>query len=239
MIKKIILFICIVLPLSSYCQLWKTLSYGIVAGPDNCYRVLHSPSGNYTQSCINFLDSVQKPGNGFHAGFNLMKPLNKKICIEAGLLFQKENYGIAKDQFVVDPEFTDNVQCDARRFVNTTNYLSLPIGIRFYLNGNKISVYFAGGLAPSYIFTRIDKVYYYNNDKIILKHFSYYTSEINRFNIAGYGGVGASFFIINNTRIDFAPYYQRMLFPLQFNDQSFAQENIYKFGINIGLSINL
>jgi len=187
---------------------------------------------------VDFLDSIEKPGNGFHAGLNVMKPLNKHFCIESGFLFSNESYGSEKTYIQIDPGYTDNIQCNATRFTRTTKYINIPVGLRFYLNGNRISIYIAGGIAPSLITSRINKSIYYNDEKIVLERRYFTNSEINKFNIAAYGSIGASLFIFNYTRIDIAPYYQRLLLPFQFDGGS-NKENIYKFGINIGLSVNL
>jgi len=236
-VKKFILIICLATPLSSYSQFWRTLSFGIVSGPDKCFRALTAASENL-QGNVDFLDSIQKPGCGYHMGASVLKPLNKHFCIETGFLYQKENYIIDKGPIIINPEFFSYMKCDSRKFEYNTNYLILPLGLRYYLNGNRVSIYFAGGIAPSYMLTRINKVFYYDGNKIVLKQFDYQISEINRFNIAGYCGVGASLFIGNYTRIDIAPNYQRMLLPLQFPNTS-IKERIYKFGINFGLSANL
>lgn len=235
--RKILLIISLSIPLSSYCQLWRTLSYGIVAGPDNCYRMLTSVNKSM-QWAVDFLDSVEKPGNGFHAGLNVMKPLNKHFCIESGFLFNNESYGDKIIYGQIDPGYTDNIQCDASRFIRTTKYISIPVGLRFYLNGNRISLYIAGGMAPSLITSIINKSIYYYNEKTVLERRYFTNSEINKFNIAAYGSIGTSLSILKYTRIDIAPYYQRMLLPFQFADGS-HKENIYKFGLNIGLSVNL
>jgi hypothetical protein len=222
--KKII-FVLLLLPSLSYSQFWRSISYGLTYSYDICYPIFDSDVHPY--------DTLNYYGNGFSTGLHLLKPLNQHVSIESGFIFQNHSYGSAKYHYPTTPFYVTNTLVTDYSYENTYKFLSIPLGIRYYFNGDRISVFTGCGLIPALLTTHIEKHNYYNDDKMVLRSFAY-LDDAERFNISGQVNAGLSIFLSYYTRVDLVAGYKRSFMPVLKN--TIYEEYMHSFGFTFCIS---
>lgn len=203
--KKIFIITLLLLNLSAYSQFWRSISYGLTYSYDICYPIFDTDVQPY--------DTIHYYGNGFHSGLLFIKPISRHISFETGFIFQNHTYSSAKYHYTTSPFYVSNTIVTDYSYENTYKFLSIPLGIRYYLNGDKISVFTGCGLSPALLTAHIEKFNYYDKDKLVLRH-SYYLDDAEVFSLSGHVNAGISIFLSYYTRIDIAAGYKRSFTPV-------------------------
>jgi hypothetical protein len=224
--KKII-FILLLFPSLSYSQFWQSISYGLTFSYDHCRPIEVSDAQSFVY--------LKQSGNGFHTGLLLTKPINKHLNIESGFIFQNNTYGTEKYYFS-SPVYVSGIITDAHFNENTYKFLNIPLGIRYYFNGDRICAFIGGGLSPAILTSHIIKDNYFYNDKLTYRE-SYYTDDAQKFNLRGQASAGVSVFLTYYTRIDLAAGYNRSVLPVISNET--FKEYLQSFGFTFTLSQTL
>lgn len=219
------MILLLLLNLTAYSQFWRSISYGMIFSYDHCYPIFDTDVETYA--------SLKYSGNGFHAGLHLLRPLNKHLSIESGFIFQNNTYGTEIIHYSVSPVYVSNTLVTDYSYENTFKFLNIPIGIRYYFNGDRISVFTGCGLSPTILTTQIEKYNYYNNDKMVLRH-SYYLDDTEKFSLSGQVNAGVSIFLSYYTRIDLVAGYKRSFMPVIRNN--IFKEYLHSFGFAFSLS---
>ncbi|MFH0865888.1 MAG: outer membrane beta-barrel protein [Bacteroidota bacterium] len=228
--KKILIPILFLIQLQAYSQFWRTLSYGLSFSYDRCYRNIISDNYDYKA----YLDSLEKFGSGYNAGLHLMKPINKHLSLETGAFFYNHTYGTDKIHYPDSVYSLDyNIFFTDASWHHTYKSINIPIGLRYYFNGGRVSVFTGTGFIPAILTTHIEKSNYYNGDELVLKQ-SYYKELSRRFDIGWYINIGTSIFPSYNSRIDLIMRYKRSLLPVMRNN--YTDEFLESFGFSIGIS---
>lgn len=223
--RKIIILLLLMMNLSSYSQFWRSISYGLTYSYNICYPIYDTDVQPY--ATINYY------GNGFHAGLVFIKPLSRHISFESGFIFQNHTYGSAKYNYTPSPVYVSNTLVTDYTYENTYKFLTIPLGIRYYFNGDKISVFTGCGISPAILTTHIEKHNYFNDDKMVLRSF-YYLDDAEKFNISGHVNAGISIFLTYYTRVDLVAGYKRSFMPVLKNN--IYNEYLHSLGFTFCIS---
>jgi hypothetical protein len=230
--KKLLVILLFFLQFHAYSQFWQSISYGLAFSYDRCYRSIDSDNDEY----VSFRDSLENYGSGYHAGLRLMRPINKHFSIESGFFFQNHTFGTEKVHYADSVYSIDyNIFFTDASWHYSNKFLSIPVGLRYYLNGDRISVFIGAGIVPSILTTQIEKLKYFDDGTCILKN-SYYPKVKSRFDLSGYASLGTSLFINYNTRIDLIADYEHSIIPVLRNG---IKEYLFSFGFTFCISQTL
>lgn len=223
--KKLLVLVFLLSQFNANCQFWRGLSIGPASSTESCYRILKTDNAAFLED----KNASEKPGSGFQAGLMLMKPVSQHISLESGFYFRNHTYGTEKETYT--SSMLDVNQLSKQR---TFKFLSLPVGMRYYFNGDRISFFMGGTLTPSLLTAIIDKDNYYKDDRLSVKAYWYEDIQDN-FNLSAQAFLGTSIFFsyYSSARLDIAFIYNHSVTSIKTKD---TIEYPTSLGFKIGIA---
>lgn len=226
--KKVLLIIFISLQLQAHSQFWRRFLYGVTYSHDVCFPIYNSDVHPY--------DTLDYYGNGFHTGLQLLRPLNRHLSIETGFYFQNASYSSSKYHYVNSPIYVSNTLVTDYSSESTFKFLNIPLGIRYYFNGDRLSLFAGCKVVPALLTAHMEKYNYYDDDDLVLRH-SFYLKDAKKFNLSGQLGAGISFFLSYYMHIDIMAGYSHSLMPVIKTD--LYKEYLHSFDFTFTISQSL
>jgi hypothetical protein len=230
-----------VLPLTLWCQNTDTtkpgrISIGITISPDYGYRVLNTSKSSTWIEDIR--DTTEIPKFGFTAGIDLAFRINKRISLEAGLLYSDKCYQ-TKNITLVDLNTSGQPDTLFPAIAKSTYhyiYLEIPIKINYYLLTKRAKLYLTGGISLNILLAQKSNLKVEFKDGQNETYKSTVTSGFRTINLAALAGVGFSYDVTKRIYFKIEPVFRCSMTPI-FHAP--IQEYLYSIGLNTGLYYRL
>jgi hypothetical protein len=193
---------------------------------------------------------THKPDMGLQIGFASRYPLTKNLMVRAGMQFNINRYDIKAYRNYSGEQATINLSGDNNSVMAWTYYrnyngyktdwlknyyfsVSAPIGAELKLFGNaNTSFGIAGTVQPTYILR--DKAYLISTD---YKNYAKVPWLVRRMNVNTSFETFVNFTSRNKTRWQIGPQVRYQVLS-SFHDQYPVRENLFDFGLRMGVSLN-
>lgn len=237
-----LLFISLtIIPSILWCQNMDTMkpgniSIGLTFSADYGYRIL-SMSGS--DAWIgDSRDTNEIPKFGYTAGLNLAIRINKRISIEAGLLYSDKCYQ-TKDITLV--EITPSGQPDTTgpikpKFTFHYIYLDIPVKINYYLLTQRAKLYLTAGISPGISLAQKTNTNIEYRDGHTETNKSSTNSGLSTINLTAVAGFGFSYDVTKRIYFKIEPLCRCSMTSI-FNAP--IKEYLYSIGLNTGLYYRL
>ena len=230
-----------IIPLTLWCQSADTtkpgrISIGITISPDYGYRVLNASKSNTWLADTR--DTTEIPKFGYTAGIDLAIRINKRISLEAGLLYSDKCYQ-TKNLILIplnpsgqpDTLFPAVAKC-----IYHYIYLEIPLKINYYLLTKRAKFYLTGGVSLNILLAQKSnlKIEYHDGQTVTYK--SSDNSDLRTINLAVLAGVGFSYDVTKRIYFKIEPVCRCSMTP---GFHAPLQEYLYSIGLNTGIYYRL
>lgn len=240
--KKIIILLLVLFPVTVFCMVRdstntntdstksKRLEMRISFSPDYCFRKLKPDADSKWIADVR--DTLEIPKFGYTVGFGFAYKINKKISVEAGVLFSDK--GERTKKYIL--ENVPSGQHATEYSFNFHNYyLDIPVKANYFILTGKLKLYVTAGVSVNvFLNQKITSITTFaNSDK---RTTSKNDQGFSRINLAYLGGVGIVYPINTKTTLNIEPIYSRSITSII---NAPVKSYLYSMGINIRLCFNL
>jgi len=234
---KLLILLFVIIPLTSICQKTdstktKRFSVGVTFSADYCYRTLNSDSAS--KWIADSRNNREIPKFGFTTGVNFAYRINKRITLEAGILFSDKGEKTRKDTLIYNPP---TVQTDPSLPIRINYsyqylYIDIPIKVNVNILSKRTKLYIFAGVSPNIFIIEKTISFPEYSDGEIKRRTSTSTSEYNLINLAVIGGLGFSYDFNKYIYLKAEPTYTRSITSITHTP---IKGYLYSFGLNVGL----
>jgi hypothetical protein len=231
--KQQLLFILIFIPFVAFSQnadstKTRRISIGLTYSPDYSYRILKPNTSSEWIATLR--DSLEIPKYGFTTGLNIAFKINKRISLEAGILYADKGYKTIKltgTTVVPEPSLPTTISNNYQYI-----YLDIPLKINYYLLTHRTKLYVTAGLSPNiYIKQKTKSTGEHADGHTSISSFS--TNDGNsKINLATMVGFGASYDLTKSLYFKVEPIYRRSITPFESTS---LKQHLYSAGANVGV----
>jgi hypothetical protein len=233
--KQIIILLLLLLPFASFCQKadsakTKKMQIGLSYSSDYCYRKLKSDnaSNKWMED-----DSLNVPKLGYSVGLNFMYSINKKVSLEAGVLFSDKGTKTKKYYFG-NPGYGDLPANNI--FIFHYYYMDVPVKANYYILTGKFKLFVTGGISTNIALTqRATSIMEYGNRTTATTK-STIDPGFSRFNFAALAGCGIFYPITNRVNLKVEPVFKHSINSITTIS---VKNYLYSYGLNLGVYYNL
>ena len=204
---------------------------GISFSPDYSYRTLKTDASN--QLIKDTRDTLESAKFGYSAGINVAYHFNKKLVIEAGLLFSDKGEKTKKVAFVDVPQGQDPIYYS---YKYNYYYLDIPLKADYYILTGKLKLYVTAGVSGNIFLIQKTTELQGHNNSDYQKTTSTFNPGFNRLNIAVIAGAGINLKMSDKLNLKLEPIYRRSITSVI---NAPVKTYLYSAGINIGIYYKL
>jgi hypothetical protein len=238
---KHLLFLLTIFPLTVFCQDTtveniKKTAIGLTFSPDYCYRTLKSDASSKWIADIRNMHEI--PKLGYTTGMNIAYALNKRIALEAGILYSDK--GERTDKYWLfsitpsgqpDPALPTAVSYNYHYI-----YIDIPVKANYYFLTKRAKLYLTGGVSPNVFITQKSTSIEEYSDGHKKKNSSTSSSRLASVNLAAIGGLGFSYDFTRKFYLKVEPVYRRSIIPIV---DAPIKGYLYSIGLNLGIYYKL
>jgi opacity protein-like surface antigen len=230
---RFLFFLCIIIPLSTYCQSSgsckkKSFSIGLSVSPDYTFRTLKANTSN--QWLADSRNDIEIPKIGYTVGLKLHSGLNKRFSFEAGLLFSDKGERTKK----TDLNFAQSKQAlPVESFmIIHYYYLDVPLKVKYYFLAIRNGGFFvSAGISPNLFLTLKSTSIVEYDDGHIKKNHSY-GGNLSRINLSFTAGLGFQTDISKALYLSIEPTYRRSITSIIDAE---LKSYLFSAGLDLGL----
>lgn len=211
----------------------KTQAVGFTFSPDYSYRIL-VPDAE-TKSLAEFRDLSETPKFGFTTGFNYALKLNKRLTLEASILYAEKGEKLKLESTVLPPNPDDPITSVI--FLSRTHYLYLdvPVKLNYFITTKKVKFFISGAISPNLFLTQ--KTFFraiYENEKLPISR-GFEDNGFSRINLAFTTGFGLTYDLSDKFYLKVEPTYRRSITSIISGP---LEGYLYSVGLNTGFYYN-
>ncbi|MCX6296038.1 MAG: outer membrane beta-barrel protein [Bacteroidetes bacterium] len=236
--KKTIIFLLLLLPLTVFCSDNDTakissdsiktnkMELGMSFSPDFCFRKL-KPAAD-SKWIADIRDTLEVPKFGYTVGANFTFKVNNKIDLETGVFFSDSGEKTKKYSLVDVPSGQKAIKysCNFHDY-----YLNIPVKVNYYFLIHKLNFYLTAGISANiFVYQKTTLITSYGNSDS--KTTSKSTPGFSRVNIAVLAGFGIKYPVTNKINLKIEPLYMHSATSII---KAPIKTYFYSLGVNVGI----